>query len=89
MTRGEAIARLARVDPRASVAVDEFVENGAARHRYRYVNPDGAGVCTIEIDAEPGDLQVAELVKNLPIPADRRSEAAAIMSGRAPVAAPR
>lgn len=57
MNRPEALARLAGLALRAAVDVEDFSDASRARRRYRYANPDGPGVVTIEVDDEPGPGQ--------------------------------
>jgi hypothetical protein len=89
-TKADAEAKLAQLPLTRAVAVADTVaaKTGKSRRSYTFSLPTG-NQCTVEIDAEPSEQQLADLVRHLPLPDERRTEALEIVTGRASVVAPR
>jgi hypothetical protein len=75
-TRAEAEATLASMPLKSAVTVSDKSESGQARRVYRFANPNGSGVTTVEIDGDPTPEQLADLAANLPL--DNKDRAAAL-----------
>lgn len=71
-TKAEAEAWLAQLPLTRAVAVADV---GSARRSYAHAN------VYIEIDANPTDAQLADLVRHLPLPEDKRASALALVTG--------
>lgn len=81
-SKADAEAKLATIDLLRPVeVVDVLGEKGEARRRYRYDNPNGPGLVTIEVDADPSPEQLADLATHLPVPAAKRGETLAKLKG--------
>lgn len=66
-TKEEAEATLAKLPLARAVAVaDTTAKDGTARRVYAFTLPAG-NECTIEIDAEPSEQQLADLARHLPL----------------------
>ena len=74
-TKQDAEQRLAKLPLQSPVEVVDFSEDGRPRRRFRFDNPNGLGVVTIEIDADPSDQQIDDMVRNLPLPPSARAAA--------------
>jgi hypothetical protein len=79
VTKGEAEATLGKCELLRPVAVADLTKDGKARRSFTFPNPNGAGTCSVEIDADPSKEQLEDLARHLPVPEEKRVETAAVL----------
>lgn len=80
-TKAEAEAKLTELPLERAVAVIDFKADAKDCRRFRYPTTGENAFVEIEIDADPSPEQLDALARNLPLPADKRDEAAAKLKG--------
>ncbi len=76
-TKAEAEAKLSELPLDRPVTVADVTVDARPRRRFRFSTAGTNASVEIEIDADPTDEQLDTLARNLPLPAEKRSEAAA------------